>query len=148
MKKIRKLAGITWAFAGLLLIVILFPGLTGLSGLLAEAPFMKIHPRYSGGEKAYEIVRDHYTLEIRKPVFMGLVKDRKEGFVQLDWRGQIPGVINDTIDYDRDGVSDFSISVDTASNDTVLRSYNEKVESTGISTRTSYGWAVRVNLKN
>ena len=110
MKKVKIFAGIIWAFAGLIVIIVMFPGLNSLSGSVSRLPFMKIHPRYTGGEVAYQMVEQSCTLNIRKPVFNGFFSDRKSGFVQLDWRGTLPEVINDTIDYDKDGITDFSVS--------------------------------------
>jgi hypothetical protein len=148
MKKIKITAGIIWAFAGLILILILFPGLTGFSKSLAQLPFMKLNPNYSGGEIAFSKVQPACTLVVRKPVFDGLLRERKHGFVQVDWRGKIPEKINDTIDYDRDSIPDFIITVNSISSDTEIESLNKKVKDINVSTPASYGWAVRVNIEN
>jgi hypothetical protein len=146
MKKIKIIAGITWAFICLILIIILFPGLNSFSASAAKLPFMKINPNYTGGEVGQQIVAEGCTLDIRKPVFDGLFKERKKGFVQLDWRGNIGDEINDTIDYDLDNRPDFYILIDRKQSKTVLNPINNKVRGVSISTPTSYGWAVRVNL--
>jgi hypothetical protein len=146
MKKLRIITGIVWAFLGLILIIVLFPGLTGLSSSLAKFPFMKIHPRYSGGEVVKRIVNESCTLDVRQPVFKGLISERKNGFVQIDWRGVVPEEIRDTIDYDSDGRKDFIIIVDTRKQKTQLMSLDSKVKDLQISTPASYGWAARVNL--
>jgi hypothetical protein len=148
MEKVKIAAGIAWAFICLILIIILFPGLTGFSSSLSKLPFMKIHPRYAGGEIAKQIVKDSYTLDVRKPVFKGLIGDRKDGFVQLDWRGTLPEEVRDTIDYDFDGIPDFIILVNTKRSETEMNQFNNKVKNIGLSTPTSYGWAVRINLTN
>jgi len=147
MKKLKMVAGIIWAFAGLILILILFPGLTGFSESLAQMSFMRINPNYSGGEVAFSEIEPACTLVVRKPVFDGLIKERKHGFVQVDWRGQIPGKINDTVDYDRDSNPDFIITVNSASNKTEIQSLSRQVKDIKVSTPTSYGWAVRVNIE-
>jgi len=146
MKKVKIIAGICWAFAGLILIIILFPGLNSYSVSVSKLPFMKLNPRYTGGEIASQIITGSCTLDIRKPVFNGFLKDRKSGFVQLDWRGNIPEMIIDSIDYDTDGNKDFSISVNRKESKTNLESFNPKVKGVVISTPTSYGWSVRVGL--
>ncbi len=146
MKRVKIIAGLIWAFACLVIIIVLFPGLSGFAESLSEAPFMKIHPRYSGGEIAKQIVTRSCTLDIRKPVFKGLTGDRKEGFVQLDWRGKVPEIISDSIDYDFDGVCDFFIFADTKNNNTILKSFSNKTGDLNISTKTSYGWSIRVNI--
>jgi hypothetical protein len=147
MKKLKIMAGIIWAFAGLILILILFPGLTGFSESLAQMSFMKINPNYSGGEVSFSEIQPACTLVVRKPVFDGLLKERKHGFVQVDWRGQIPENINDTIDYDKDNNPDFIITVTSLSSDTKIQSLSKQVKDINVSTPTSYGWAVRVNIE-
>lgn len=146
MKKIKIIAGIGWAFLCLILIIMLFPGLNNLSVSASKLPFMKINPRYTGGEIANQMITESCTLNIRKPVFNGLLKERNRGFVQIDWRGNIPDKIVDTIDYDLDKIPDFCIFIDRDLSKTVLDPFNSKVRDISISTPTSYGWAVRVEL--
>lgn len=146
MKKVKIIAGICWAFAGLILIIILFPGLNGFSVSVSKLPFMKLNPRYTGGEIASQIITGSCTLDIRKPVFNGFLKDRKSGFVQLDWRGNVPEMIKYSIDYDTDGNRDFCISVNRKESKTSLELFNPNVKGVVISTPTSYGWSVRVGM--
>jgi hypothetical protein len=146
MKKAKIVAGISWAFFCLILIIILFPGLTGFSNSVSKLPFMKLNPRYTGGEIANQIISAGCTLDIRKPVFNGFLKERNSGFVQLDWHGSLPEIIKDSIDYNHDGKNDFCILIDRNNLKTVLNPINNKVKSVAVSTQTSYGWAVRVGL--
>jgi hypothetical protein len=146
MKKIKIFLGITWAFLCLILILVLFPGLNSFSGSVSKLPFMKLNARYSGGEVAKQIVAASCTLDIRKPVFNGFFKDRKNGFVQLDWRGTLPETMKDSVDYDNDGIRDFCITVNTKDMKSIVEPFNVKVKDVLISTPTSYGWAVRVGL--
>jgi len=147
MRKMKIIAGIIWAFVCLILILILFPGLTMFSRSAAKLPFMKINPRYTGGDIACERISVNCTLVTRKPVFNGLLMERKDGFVQIDWRGNIPEKIDDTIDFDLDSIPDFGIMIDTKTSNTQLDPMNINVNGLEVSTPTSYGWAVRVKLK-
>lgn len=146
MKKIKIIAGITWAFACLIVIIILFPALNPLANSVSKLPFMKINPNYTGGEVVREISKENYTINIRKPVFDGLIGERKNGFVQVDWRGKLPRTITDTIDFDNDNNKDFAVQIDTLNNQSTLTPINPKVKEIRISTKTSYGWAIRVEL--
>jgi hypothetical protein len=146
MKKIKIIAGIIWAFLSLVLILVLFPGLNSFSSSVSKLPFMKINPNYTGGEIDNQIVTERCTLDIRKPVFNGLLGERHSGFVQLDWRGDVPEIINDSIDYNCDGKMDFGILVNRKDSKTDLKSFNSRVTNVLISTPTSYGWAIRVGL--
>jgi hypothetical protein len=146
MKNVRIIAGICWAIAGLILIIILFPGLNSFSVSVSKLPFMKLNPRYTGGEVATQLISERCTLDIRKPVFNGFLKERNSGFVQIDWHGIVPEMIKDSIDYDHDGNKDFCIFVYRKEAKTVIDPFNNKVKGIVISTPTSYGWAVRVGL--
>jgi hypothetical protein len=146
MKKVKIIAGISWAFFCLILIIILFPGLNSFSFSVSKLPFMKLNPRYTGGEIADQVLSKSCTLNIRKPVFNGFLKERNSGFVQLDWHGTIPEIIKDSIDYDHDGIKDFCVLIDRKNSKTVLDPINRKIKGVLISTPTSYGWAVRIGL--
>lgn len=148
MKKVKIIAGISWALLCLVLIIILFPGLNTLSGSVSRLPFMKINPRYTGGEVGHQIIEGSCTLDVRKPVFNGFLKERKSGFVQIDWRGELPEFMRDTIDLNDDGKKDFFILVNRKESKTDLKSFDSRVTNVLISTSTSYGWAVRVGLLN
>ena len=146
MKKVKIIAGISWAFFCLILIIILFPGLNSFSFSVSKLPFMKLNPRYTGGEIADQVLSKSCTLDIRKPVFNGFLKERNLGFVQLDWHGTIPDIIKDSIDYNHDGIKDFCVLIDRKNSKTVLDPINRKIKGVLISTQTSYGWAVRIGL--
>jgi hypothetical protein len=147
MKKFKIAAGITWAFICLILIIIFFPKWNKMTEAIGRLQFMKINPNYTGGEIAQQFIMPACTLDIRKPVFDGLFKERNRGFVQIDWRGKLPDKLIDTIDYDLDKSPDFIIEIDRASSETNLNRINSKVKDVSVSTPTSYGWAVRINLK-
>jgi hypothetical protein len=146
MKTFKIIAGITWAFLCLLIVIVMFPALNPLASTTSKLPFMKINPNYSGGEIVKEIINENYAINIHRPVFDGLIGERKKGFVQVDWRGKLPKTIIDTIDFDNDSKKDFVIQIDTLNAQSMITSMNPKVVKIEISTKTSYGWAVRVGL--
>jgi hypothetical protein len=147
MKKNKMIAGIIWAFLCLILIIILFPGLNSFSNAVSKLHFMKINPRYTGGEVRQQLISESCTLNIHRPVFDGLFGERHSGFVQLDWRGNIPEEIIDTIDFNFDKIPDFRIQLNPHKISTTLNPINNKVDGIIISTPASYGWSVRVGLK-
>lgn len=147
MRKVKIIAGIAWAFICLVLILILFPGLNTFSGSVAKLPFMKINPNFTGGEVADRKVTGGCTLAIRKPVFDGLLKERNKGFVQLDWSGNLPVELYDTIDYDFDKIPDFTIHINRDKSTAFLNPISPKVINLNISTPTSNGWTIRVDLR-
>lgn len=147
MKKLKTITGIIWAFMALIVIFILFPGLNNFSVALSKMPFMKINPNFSGGNVAFSNIQPGCTLVVREPVFDGLLSERRRGFVQLDWRGNVPEYISDTIDFNRDGTPDFIVNLNRKDAGTTINPLSGIVKGLDVSTPTSWGWAVRVKLK-
>jgi len=146
MKTFKIIAGLAWAFLCIILIIVLFPALNPLANNVSKYPFMKINPRYSGGEIVKELSKNNYTISIHRTVFDGLIGNRKNGFVQIDWRGKLPQLISDTIDFDNDNIKDFVVGIDTSNAKSSITALNPKVCDIEISTKTSFGWAIRVGL--
>jgi hypothetical protein len=146
MKKLKLISGVMWSVLCLIIVLALFPGLNAISGSFARLPFMKINPNYTGGEIARHITAANYSIDIRKPVFDGLTGERRKGFVQVDWRGEIPEIFSDTIDYNLDNIPDFSIHISKSQAKTEIEPISSKVGKLLVSTPTSYGWVVRVEV--
>jgi hypothetical protein len=146
MQKLKLISGVMWAILCLIIVLALFPGLNAISGSIARLPFMKINPHYTGGEVARHITSANYSKDIREPVFDGLTGERRKGFVQVDWRGEIPEILNDTIDYDLDNKPDFIIHVSKSQAKTEIEPVSSKVGKVLVSTPTSFGWVVRVEV--
>ncbi|MHA2061852.1 MAG: hypothetical protein ACW963_06150, partial [Candidatus Sifarchaeia archaeon] len=73
----------------------------------------------------------HQTL-IHRPVFDGLIKERRKGFVQIKWapnESVLPKHIDEVIDFDADGRNDFRIMLNTETNETELQKFNNEVVS-------------------
>lgn len=146
MKTFKMIIGLMWAFLCLILILFLFPALRPLAYKTSQLPFMKINEWHSGGEVVKEIKMENYTLNIRKPVFNALIGERKKGFVQIDWIGVLPEMLNDTIDYDNDNKNDFVIQINTVTEQSTINPLNLKIGKIKVSTPTTYGWAARIIL--
>lgn len=146
MDKIKMTAGMTWALVCLVFMIVFYFGLGSFATGFSKLPFMKLNPNTSGGEVAGEVVMDNCTLVIRKPVFEGFLGERRKGFVQVDWRGEVSENINDTVDFNFDQIPDFNILINRDLNDASLIAFNPVVKDIGISTPTSYGWSVRVRI--
>lgn len=118
-----------------------------LAHSLAQLPFMKNHPRYSGGEVVRTESGDGAEWCIHRPVFDGLFSESDHGFVQIDVVYQGRETIHRDIDLDGDGLTDFTLAIPGAPAEEpalVLLSGNI----TGIERRaaTRDGWIVRVGL--
>ncbi len=149
MKKIATICGYIWAVLCLLIVLIMFPGLGFFSKQLASLPFMKINPIYSGGDVEQIKECKNYTLQIHKPVFEALIGESSEGFIQISWiwKDSLPGILNDSIDYNTDGKPDFIITVYTTNGDIQINPLNEKVKALIASAQTENGWIARIKLK-
>jgi hypothetical protein len=150
MKKIRIISVYTWAIICMILIPATFMGNAGFSALVAKLPFMKINPVYSGGsiDRSYE--KQNLKITVNKPVFESIFGKSKDGFVQIRFSPQnsLPSIINDTIDFNHDGSTDFRLIIDTKSGKTFLKALNSNVLGLNVSSKVKNDWIVRVNVLN
>ncbi len=103
-------SGILVASAAILVVAYGFMTISAQAHRLAQAPFMKIHPRYSGGEVVRSYSSGGAFWQVHRAVFDGLIGERRGGFVQVDVElfsadkpAQAP------IDFDGDGAADFRL---------------------------------------
>ncbi len=149
MKKIKSILGYAWAAATVVIVLASFMGNNYLSRALASATGITVHPKYSGGEVGKIVEHGSYKTFIYRPVFNGLIGEKKEGFIQIKWEpaASLPKAISEGIDYNGDGRDDFIITLDTVTGKTTLGKNNQAVLNGEKSYHLSNGWAVRVLLK-
>ena len=114
---IKSTAGYTWAVLCLVIVLATFVGLNFWSNTLAQGTGIQVAPRFTGGEVRQSADHGQYRTLLRRPVFDGLLGERSEGFVQIDWvpkeQQSLPALIEEEFDVDGDGAGDFSIRLDT-----------------------------------
>ncbi len=148
MKKIRIIPAYIWAAACFILIPITFIKNDALAEKLARLPFMKIHPKYSGGDERIAYIKNGLHISVFEPVYSGIKGKGSDGFVQVRFSGtnKMPGTINEAIDYDLNGDPDFKVSINTADGTTALEKLNNHVQSIQVSSKVKDYWLVRVNV--
>jgi len=148
MKKIRIIPAYIWAAACFILIPITFIKNDALAEKLARLPFMKIHPRYSGGDERIAYINKGLHITVFEPVYSGIKGKGSDGFVQVKFAGtnKMPGTINEAIDYDLNGDPDFEVSINTSDGVTTLEKLNNHVQSVQVSSKVKDYWLVRVNV--
>lgn len=117
MRKLKAILGYTIAALAVPVILVALIGMETWSRAIVEATGIIISPWISGGEVQRTIEHGTYRTRIRRPVFDALIGQRREGFVQIDWEplAALPEAIEEEIDYDGDGRSDFRVTLDTGS---------------------------------
>jgi hypothetical protein len=120
MKTVQKLKsglGYSWAVLCLVAILATFLGLGFWERTLARETGIHVSPRFTGGEVRHTIDHGLYRTVLHRLVFDGLVSDRSEGFVQIDWMPRenqpLPTVIMEDLDIDGDASVDLTVRVDT-----------------------------------
>jgi len=124
MKRLKFVLGQIAAWLALPVILATFIGMDFWARSFAQGTGIKISPWYSGGDVRTTVKHETYETLIRRPVFDGLISERPEGFVQVEWKaaegGSLPPLIVDPIDADGDGRPDFTVHLDTQKNVTTL----------------------------
>lgn len=148
MRKILTIPAYLWALACFLLIPVTFVRNDAFAKQLSTLSFMKVHPVYSGGEVNRTYEKDSLLISLNKPVAVTLLGDRKQ-MVQVSFskRGQLPGMIDQTIDYNLDGNPDFRVIINTTNGETNLTPIDQTVKSLWLSSRLKEDWVIRVNLE-
>jgi len=81
---------------------------------------LRIHPTYSGGEVAFVLPRDGYSVKVNQPVLRETPWQRVAPFVQIVWTPAhaLPERVREELDIDGDGASDalveFAVPRDSA----------------------------------
>ena len=85
MKRLFSFLGYTWAAIALPMVLATFVGNNFWAAKLASSTGVTISPWFSGGEVARTIDHGTYQTQIHRPVFEGLFREKKKGFVQVDF---------------------------------------------------------------
>ncbi len=150
MSRLTKAAGYTMAFLMVPLALATFLGMTFWSTKLVAVTGLHVTPWFTGGEVFRKVNHGLYETRIHRPVFEGLLWNRRQGFVQVDWAGtqRLPSGIEEEIDYDGDGNPDFKIAFSTSDKAAILTVLNPDVLSLEGTYNLKDGRAVRVRLSN
>jgi len=149
MKKILTIPAYIWAVACFLLIPVTFIKNDALALQLAKLPFMKIHPKYNGGELNRKYDKGGLGIAVNKTVYAALFGEGNKGFVQVTFstHGQLPELINQTIDYNFDASPDFEVVINTLNGETKLTPLSTTVKSLYASSKVKENWVIRINLE-
>jgi hypothetical protein len=149
MKRLKTILGYTAAVLAMFVVLTTFLGNSYFSNKLVSATGIKVSPWYTGGEIVKVVEHDTYMTLIHRPVFDGLIGERQEGFIQINWKSRtgLPQVIQETVDYDGDNRADFLVTLNTDTGDTSITGYNPAVGLVKKTYKLDKGWAVRIKLR-
>ncbi|MDD5209723.1 MAG: hypothetical protein PHV36_10080 [Elusimicrobiales bacterium] len=127
-EKIKQAAGYAWAAAAFAAALAALSSHEGIGRGIA-ATGLRISPVFSGGELARTINRKGYSVFIHRPVFDALLREKKEGFVQVDWgpAEALPARLSETLDLDGDGRAESILELETAGPEVKLRTEDCRV---------------------
>lgn len=148
MNWVKRLIGYTMAFLMVPLVLATFMGMGFWSKELVAVTGLSVTPWYTGGEVVRKISHGQYETRIHRPVFDGLLWSSKQGFVQVDWTPAepLPARLEEEIDFDGDGTTDFRVELSTQDNSAKLVSVNPHVLSLEGTYKLKNGPAIRVWL--
>ena len=150
MQKLKAILGYVWAALLIPLVLATLFGMGSWMEVLVSGTGLTVSPWFSGDVVARTVEHDGYETRIHRPVFLALIGERREGFVQVDWGplDALPAQVDEEVDFDGDGQADFRVALDTASGQAVLTPLTEYVLSLAGTYRLDEAWAMRAALKN
>ena len=150
MIRLKTFLCYTWALTAIPIVLATFMGMNFWAEKLVAITGLEVSPWCTGGQVAHTIKHNQYQTLIHRPVFDGLIKERRKGFVQIKWapnESVLPKHIDEEIDFDADGKNDFRIKLNTETNETELQKFNKEVVSLGEVLVVGSGRILRVELK-
>jgi hypothetical protein len=151
LNRIKAILGYSWAALALPLVLATFIGMNAWAHGLVSLTGVKVSPWFTGGEVARTLAEPDYQVLIREPVFQALIGEREEGFVQIDWvpTGEaLPEHIRSEIDVWPDGTPEFTVDLDTLTNEVRLEKHSPLVLGAQRVLNLGKSRAVRVGLRN
>ncbi len=127
--RMKSIIGYAAAVLSFVVALTTFFGMDMFSHRLVDVTGLTIAPGYSGGEVVRTISRDGYEIRQHRMVFDGLLGERSDGFVQIDFAppGALPPVIQTAIELDLDGKTSFELRYDVKNNQAQLTSDDKRV---------------------
>jgi hypothetical protein len=120
MRRFKTILGIAWAAAAIPIVLAGFIGSDSLGARAVTATGIRVSPWYTGGDSLR--CEDHggWRTVIHREVTRGLLGERPEGFVQVDFKpdgdSSLPVQIDAEIDLDGEGSADVRVRLDTRKN--------------------------------
>ena len=150
MTYIKSTFGYLIAFLSIIVAVATFASDGIIGKAIVKRGNLVVSPNMYGGKIIKTIHNDGYRIVIHEPVFQGLLKPKKRGYVQIDFfiDKNAPTVISEDIDFDEDNKIDFNISYNTSINHADIKSYHPHVSTRFRGTKRKSGYTVRIALTN
>jgi hypothetical protein len=149
MACMKSFLGYAWASLAGPLVLATFMAMPLFANRLVAVTGLHVHPLYTGGAVARTVEHGPYQTLIHRPVFDGLIGARSRGFVQIQWRPtdtNLPEQIDESVDFDTDGTSDFQIHLNTRTNEADLQNSDPRVLSVAAVIPVGNARIIRVNL--
>lgn len=94
-----------------------------------SATGLKHSANWTGGEVVRTIEHGAYQTDVHRAVFDALIREHREGFIQVAWRPVValPAHIEEEIDVDGDGQADFQVALEKETKQATLTPYAPNV---------------------
>jgi hypothetical protein len=149
MVQFKKILGYSIAWLSVPLVLATFIGMNFWASQLATATGVKVSPWFTGGEVVHVIGHSSHQTQLHRPIFDGLLWEKKKGFVQIEWLplASLPVKIDEEIDYDQDGRKDFHVKLNVPTLQTQVTPLVPEVLGMEGVYRLKNSVAVRINLQ-
>jgi len=150
MSRIKTVPAYAWAFMAVPIVLVTFMGMEPLTPQFVMLTGLHVHPIYAGGEVTQVVNHGGYQTFIHRPVFDGLVRETDNGFIQIEWQpkdANLPELLDEQIDFDQDGKTDFRVQLSTGTSATTLEPFDDRVMSADTAIKAQNARILRVNLR-
>jgi hypothetical protein len=150
VSKLKSILGYTIAALMVPVVMVTLLAMGPLAQGLVDATGVVISPIYTGGEVVRTVTHGSYETHIHRPVFDGLLAERRTGFVQIVWSPltALPETLVEDIDYNNDGKPDFQVTLHPKTKTAEWKPFSSQAYGLEGPYAIGDGLGVRINLKN
>lgn len=117
-KVLKPWLGYSWLITALTVSITGFMNLESVAEVLFVKGGFQVTENWRGGAIDYVKVHEDYQTIVHQPVSAGLLTEKGQGFIRIDWVSAqgLPEIIFEAVDYDSDGRVDFTMELNTIDN--------------------------------
>lgn len=108
---------VIWSCLSIVVMIGLFASSGSLTEVLVETFDLKIAEEQVVTNESFRVQKESYEVIVYKPIISDFIYKRGKGFVHVEFHFSGDNhLVSDSIDYNRDGIVDFNIEIDSDGN--------------------------------
>lgn len=150
MKSVKSAIGYLFAILSVAFAIATYASDGIIGKAIVKHGNLAVSPNMYGGDIIKTMYRGGKRVVIHEPVFQGLFKPEKKGFIQVDFiqDNNDPGLIREDIDFDNNNTIDFQIVYNEETSHAEVKPYHPNISNQFTAIKRKSAYTVRISLSN